>query len=152
MIEDVVKELGHLSLGTRFKRIGETLQAQTQAVLAAHGFEQPAAWFPMLAALDRLGPPDAARLLGTLAERVRSLRARYPDARLVLLAGGMTAWKDEPAIPRALQQALTTLRDEGDDRVWTYTFQAFAYAHPRIDVHTQMADELTRFLQTEVLQ
>ncbi|MFO6419122.1 MarR family winged helix-turn-helix transcriptional regulator [Hylemonella sp. W303a] len=56
VIEDVVKELGHLSLGTRLKRIGETLQAQTQAVLAAHGFDQPAAHFPLLAALDRLGP------------------------------------------------------------------------------------------------
>lgn len=83
---------------------------------------------------------------------VRGLRARYPQARLVLLAGGMTAWKDEPAIPRALQQAVGTLRGEGDARVWTYTFQAFAYAHPRIDVHAQMADELTQFLQTEVLK
>lgn len=83
---------------------------------------------------------------------VRSLRARYPDARLVLLAGGMTAWQVEPAIPRALQDAAATLRSEGDTRVWTYTFQAFAQAHPRIDVHARMADELTRFLQTEVLK
>jgi hypothetical protein len=56
VIEDVVKALGYLSLGTRLKRIGETLQAQTQAVLAAHGFEQPAAHFPLLATLDRLVP------------------------------------------------------------------------------------------------
>lgn len=56
MIEDVVKELGHLSLGTRLKRIAETLQSQTQVVLAAHGFQQPVAHFPLLAALDRLGP------------------------------------------------------------------------------------------------
>ena len=62
MVEDVVKELGHLSLGTRLKRMGETLQAQTQAVLAAHGFEQPAAWFPLLAALDRLGPLSVGEL------------------------------------------------------------------------------------------
>ena len=62
MVEDVVKELGHLSLGTRLKRIGEALQAQTQAVLAAHGFEQPAAWFPLLAALDRLGPLSVGEL------------------------------------------------------------------------------------------
>lgn len=61
-IEDVVKELGHLSLGTRLKRIGETLQAQTQAVLAERGFEQPAAWFPLLAALDRLGPLSVGEL------------------------------------------------------------------------------------------
>ena len=62
MVEDVVKELGYLSLGTRLKRIGETLQAQTQAVLALHGFEQPAAWFPLLAALDRLGPLSVGEL------------------------------------------------------------------------------------------
>jgi DNA-binding MarR family transcriptional regulator len=62
MIEDVVKALGHLSLGTRLKRIGETLQAQTQAVLAAHGLEQPAAHFPLLAALDRLGSLSVGEL------------------------------------------------------------------------------------------
>ena len=33
-----------------------------------------------------------------------------------------------------------------------YSFQAFAWAHPRIDVHAQMADELTRFLKDEVLK
>ncbi|MBI3348217.1 MAG: MarR family transcriptional regulator [Burkholderiales bacterium] len=83
MVEDVVRELGHLSLGTRLKRIGETLQAQTQAVLAAHGFEQPAAYFPLLAALDRLG----ALSVGELSQAVgvsqpvvtRSLRGLEED-------------------------------------------------------------------------
>ncbi|MFG6456086.1 GDSL-type esterase/lipase family protein [Roseateles sp. BYS96W] len=97
---------------------------------------------------QHIAPDFAPRYLAF----VRQLRGRYPHAKLVLLAGGMTAWKDEPAIPRALAQAVATLRGEGDARVWTYTFQAFAYAHPRIDVHAQMADELTRFLQTEVLK
>ena len=83
---------------------------------------------------------------------VRELRGRYPQARLVLAIGGMSAWKDEPAIPRALQAAVATLRAEGDTRVWTYQFQAFAWAHPRLAVPTQMADELTRFLTTEVLK
>ncbi|MFG6467378.1 MarR family winged helix-turn-helix transcriptional regulator [Roseateles sp. BYS87W] len=62
MVQDVVRELGHLSLGTRLRRIGELLQAQTQAVLAAHGFEQPAAYFPLLAALDRLGDLSVGEL------------------------------------------------------------------------------------------
>ena len=52
MIEDIVKELGFLTLGTRFKRIGEALQAQTQALLAEHGIDMPAAHFPLFAALD----------------------------------------------------------------------------------------------------
>lgn len=55
MITDVVKELGFLTLGTRFKRIGEALQSQTQALLAQHGIDMPAAHFPLLAALDRHG-------------------------------------------------------------------------------------------------
>ena len=83
---------------------------------------------------------------------VRALRARYPAAKLVLLMGGMTAWKEQPAIPRGVNQTVATLHAEGDAKVWTYTFQAFAYAHPRIDVHAQMADELTRFLKAEVLK
>jgi DNA-binding MarR family transcriptional regulator len=53
---DVVKELGFLALGTRFKRIGESLQAQAQALLATNGINMPAAHFPLLAALNRLGP------------------------------------------------------------------------------------------------
>ena len=57
MIEDIVKELGFLTLGTRFKRIGEALQAQTQALLAEHGIDMPAAHFPLLAALDRTQVP-----------------------------------------------------------------------------------------------
>lgn len=62
MVDDIVRELGHLSLGTRLKRIGEALQAQTQEVLAAHGFGLPAAYFPLLAALDRLGALSVGEL------------------------------------------------------------------------------------------
>lgn len=83
MIEDVVKALGHLSLGTRLKRIGETLQAQTQSVLVAYGFEQPAAHFPLLAALDRLGPlsvGDLSQAVGVSQPVVtRSLRGLEDD-------------------------------------------------------------------------
>jgi lysophospholipase L1-like esterase len=83
---------------------------------------------------------------------VRQLRGRYPKAKLVLLMGGMSAPREQPAIPHAVQAAVRTLRNEGDSQVWSYHFDAFAWAHPRIDVHAQMADELTRFLQTEVLK
>lgn len=83
---------------------------------------------------------------------VRQLRGRYPNAKLVLLMGGMSAPREQPAIPHAVQRAVQTLRSEGDTQVWSYRFEAFAWVHPRIDVHAEMADELTRFLQTEVLK
>ncbi|MDN2581987.1 MarR family transcriptional regulator [Aquibium sp. ELW1220] len=64
---DIVRELGLLTLGTRMKRLGERLQSGTQAVMADAGISIPAAQFPLLAALDRLGPlavGDLADALG----------------------------------------------------------------------------------------
>ncbi len=82
---------------------------------------------------------------------VRGLRQRYPQAKLVLTLGGMSAWQEQPALEHTLGETARLLRAEGDRRVWTYRFEAFAWAHPRIDVHAQMADELERFLRDKVL-
>jgi DNA-binding MarR family transcriptional regulator len=66
MIADIVRELGHLALGSRLKRIGERLQAQTQAVLSEAGISVPASHFPLLAALDRLGALSVGELAQAL--------------------------------------------------------------------------------------
>ncbi|HEX4649605.1 MAG TPA: MarR family transcriptional regulator [Steroidobacteraceae bacterium] len=66
MIEDVVKELGYLALGTRLKRLGERLQSQTQVLLGAAGIDLPSSLFPVLAALDRLGPLRVGELTEAL--------------------------------------------------------------------------------------
>jgi DNA-binding MarR family transcriptional regulator len=66
-IEDVVRALGYLCLGSRFKRLGEQLQAGTQEILAELGSTVPVAQLPLLAALDRLGPlsvGEMARAMG----------------------------------------------------------------------------------------
>jgi DNA-binding MarR family transcriptional regulator len=96
MAEDVVRDLGHLALGTRLKRIGERLQAQTQRVLDAHELPIQGAQFPFLAAIDRLGPltvgemaeavgvtqPGATRALGQLeAEGLVEITQARDDAR-----------------------------------------------------------------------
>lgn len=62
MVEDVVKELGYLTLGTRLKRLGERLQAQTQVLLQQAGIDVPASHFPILAALERLGDSSVGEL------------------------------------------------------------------------------------------
>jgi DNA-binding MarR family transcriptional regulator len=66
MIEDVVRELGYLALGSRLKRLGERLQGQAQVLLEEAGIGLSASCFPLLAALDRLGPLS----VGELAEAV----------------------------------------------------------------------------------
>lgn len=66
-IEDVVRALGYLTLGSRFRRLGEQLQAGTQDILAGLDSNVPVAQLPLVAALDRLGPlsvGEMARALG----------------------------------------------------------------------------------------
>jgi DNA-binding MarR family transcriptional regulator len=65
-MEDVVKNLGYLALGTRLKRLGERLQAQTQVVLAQAELDLPAGHFTVLAALDRLGSLNVGELTEAL--------------------------------------------------------------------------------------
>jgi DNA-binding MarR family transcriptional regulator len=66
MVEDVVRSFGFLTLGTRMKRIGERLQADTQAIIDAIGAPLQASQYPFLAAIDRMGPIT----VGELAEAV----------------------------------------------------------------------------------
>lgn len=66
--EDVVRALGFLTLGSRLKRLGERLQAQTQALLEEARIALPASHLPLMAALARHGALSVgglARALGT---------------------------------------------------------------------------------------
>src|SRR5687768_10886855 len=66
MVEDVVRAFGFLTLGSRLKRIGERLQADTQRIMDETGVPLQASQYPFLAAIDRLGPLT----IGELAEAV----------------------------------------------------------------------------------
>jgi DNA-binding MarR family transcriptional regulator len=66
MVQDVVRTLGYLMLGTRMKRIGERLQASTQRVIDGFAVPVQAGQWPFLAALDTLG----AVSVGELAEAI----------------------------------------------------------------------------------
>lgn len=63
----------------------------------------------------------------------------------------MSAWQAQPEILRTRAETARLLKSEGDRRVWTYRFEAFSWAHPHIDVHARMADELEKFLPDKVL-
>jgi DNA-binding MarR family transcriptional regulator len=86
MTEDVVKDLGYLTLGTRLKRLGERLQAQTQVVMGQQAIEFPASHFPLLAALDRFGAVSVGELaeaLGASQPGVTRMLDRLQDEGLV---------------------------------------------------------------------
>ena len=93
MADDVVRALGHLALGTRLKRIGERLQAQTQRVLDAHELGIQAAQFPFLAAIDRIGP-------ATVGELAEAVGVTQPDSPLsTSRALSMSAFSSKKAKP-----------------------------------------------------
>jgi len=93
MVEDVVRALGFLTLGTRMKRLGERLQADTQRIMDELGAPLQASQYPFMAALDRLGPltvgdladaigitqPGATRTVGQLVELGILESATAPD-------------------------------------------------------------------------
>jgi DNA-binding MarR family transcriptional regulator len=64
MEQDFIRQLGHLALGTRLKRLGDRMQQQTQVLLASHDIHVAAAQLPLLGAIDRLGSAS----IGTLAQ------------------------------------------------------------------------------------
>ena len=66
MTEDIVRAFGYLCLGSRFRRIGERLQADTQQIIEQMGVGIQVGQYPFLAAIDRSGPLT----IGELAEAV----------------------------------------------------------------------------------
>ncbi len=53
---DIVRERGHLFLGSRLKRLGERMQGEVERIVEAAGLPIQPAQYPLLAALDRDGP------------------------------------------------------------------------------------------------
>ncbi|WP_172292394.1 MarR family winged helix-turn-helix transcriptional regulator [Pseudoruegeria sp. HB172150] len=66
MVEDIVRQKGYLTLGSRLRRIGERLQAETQKVMADHDVPVQAGHYPLLAALDEQGPLSVNELVEAL--------------------------------------------------------------------------------------
>jgi DNA-binding MarR family transcriptional regulator len=66
MTQDIVRSLGFLCLGSRFRRIGERLQADTQQIMESFGVPIQAGQYPFLGAIDKAGPLT----IGELAEAV----------------------------------------------------------------------------------
>ena len=84
MVEDVVGALGYLTLGSRLRRIGEQLQADTQRIIDAGGLAIQASQFPLLAAVDRLGPLS----IGDLAAALGVTQPGVTRASALLVAAG----------------------------------------------------------------
>ena len=81
MVGDFVKDRGYLTLGSRFKRLGERLQGEVQELARAEGFDVPAGLFPAIGALDEAGSLTIGELAATLGHLAARRDAQRREAR-----------------------------------------------------------------------
>lgn len=111
MVEDVVRSLGYGTLGSRLKRIGERLQAQTQEVAAElTETDLPTPHYPVLAALDRTGPMS----IGDLAKALGQTQPGVTRMINKMKSSGLVEAKQDDNDKRVSKIKLTR---EGQDRV-----------------------------------
>lgn len=93
MVDDIVRGLGYLMLGTRLRRIGEALQGDATRIAAAHGVTIQSSQYPFLAALDRFGAMnvgDMARAVGMTQPGVTRAIGQLAKLRMVRVKTGST--------------------------------------------------------------
>lgn len=117
-MEDIVRALGYLCLGSRLKRIGEQVQSDTQRIMERLGVPLQAGQYPLLAAIDRLGPLS----IGELAEALGVTQPGVTRAAgLLAEAGYLTARKekDDQRIRRlSLTEEGQALIDRSKQDIW----------------------------------
>lgn len=126
MAEDLVRSYGYLTLGSRFKRIGERMQADVQRLTAAHGFELHGALWTMLGVIERDGPLT----VGELAQNLGIAQPGVTRSLAQLEARGLVRPRRSDTDQRVKRVALTeqgrTLVDHAKREIWPRVERAVA--------------------------
>ncbi|MDK4735729.1 MarR family transcriptional regulator [Rhizobium sp. CNPSo 3490] len=110
MVEDVVRTLGLLCLGSRLRRIGERLQADTQHIIDEAELGIQAGQYPFLAAIDRTGPL-------TIGELAQSVGITQPGATRTIGQLLELGFVDMRPAPDDQRRRLVSLTDKGQELV-----------------------------------
>jgi DNA-binding MarR family transcriptional regulator len=149
MPEDFVRATGYLTLGSRFRRLGERLQADVGRILLAEGIDVPVPFFPALTAIQRAG----SLTVGNLAEAMGVSQPGVTRSLAQMAAMGLVKSARGKADQR---QRTVTLTKKGDELVsrthgelWPRVREAVAelcagLEGPLLDQLGQLEDELAR--------
>ncbi|MBX5140414.1 MarR family transcriptional regulator [Rhizobium lentis] len=110
MVEDVVRTLGFLCLGSRLRRIGERLQADTQHIIDEAALGIQAGQYPFLAAIDRTGPL-------TIGELAQSVGITQPGTTRTIGQLLELGFVDMRPAPDDQRRRLVSLTDKGQELV-----------------------------------
>jgi DNA-binding MarR family transcriptional regulator len=86
IMNDVIKDLGYLTLGSRLKRLGERMQADVSRLVKAEGHDVQAGFLPALGILAERGPTtvgDLAVALGIAQPGVTRMLGQLKKQKLV---------------------------------------------------------------------
>src|SRR5262245_1481558 len=126
MVADIVREMGFLCLGSRFKRIGECLQSDVQRIIDELNIPIQSSQFPALAAVDRLGPiaiGELADAIGITQPGATRIAAQLADAGLLLI---QQARDDQRRKLVSLSDAGQRLIDASKRELWPEVEKAVA--------------------------
>jgi lysophospholipase L1-like esterase len=79
---------------------------------------------------------------------IRQIRRAYPNARIVLLRGGMWGGANSARLRVPWENAVARL-EAGDKNVTHFVFTHWSALHPRVPDDRAMADELIQWLKTQ---
>lgn len=79
---------------------------------------------------------------------IRTIRGAYPNARIILLRGGMWGGANSEPLRRAWETAAAEL-ERSDSKVAHFAFRHWTGTHPRASDHRKMADELIAWLKVQ---
>lgn len=92
------------------------------------------------------GRPFPAGFTAGYVALIKSVRSAWPEARIVLLRGGMWGGAKGPELRAAWEAAAREL-EATDPRISHYVFKHWSEQHPRVSDHRAMAAELLMWLK-----
>jgi lysophospholipase L1-like esterase len=94
------------------------------------------------------GQPFPTNYTSGYVSLVRAIRGARPNARIVLLRGGMFGGAQSPALREAWESAVTQL-ETGDKKISHFVFKHWTKTHPRVADDQSMANELIAWLKQQ---
>ncbi|QDG78967.1 MarR family winged helix-turn-helix transcriptional regulator [Labrenzia sp. PHM005] len=143
MPKDIVRTLGYATLGSRLKRLGELLQAQTaELALGVSQVQLPVPQNPVLAALDTNGPMSIGELAKALGQSQPGITRMINQMKKDGLVHAAAGTHDQRVRKIALTDRGNQLVQELKTSLWPATAQAVSDACQ--DLSGPLLDQLTQ--------